>query len=147
MRGYRVDVNDRGNWRSLCARTGTVSFNSGATTVSLLDEGYVKAASATKKDAYPWQLFVHESLWGWDSYSLVAPRPGLTVSDPGDSDYNGTQTKTSTSTSVGSGAFTFDVTTQVHALPGSLPRLRFGNSYQFRARVVDLAGNSLPSRA
>ena len=29
------------------------------------------------------------------------------------------------------------------AAPGSLPRLRFGNAYRMRARLVDLAGNSL----
>ena len=29
------------------------------------------------------------------------------------------------------------------AAKGSLPRLRFGVPYRFRARIVDLAGNSL----
>ena len=29
------------------------------------------------------------------------------------------------------------------ALPGTLPRLRYGRSYWLRARAVDLAGNSL----
>lgn len=30
------------------------------------------------------------------------------------------------------------------ATPGTLPTLRFGDGYRFRARVVDLAGNSIP---
>ena len=33
--------------------------------------------------------------------------------------------------------------TAFHVLPGSLPRLRYGRKYWIRARVVDLAGNSL----
>jgi hypothetical protein len=153
MRGYRVDVNDRGNWRSLCARQGTVGITSGdasTMSVSLLDEGYVKAVSATKKNGFPWQLFIHESLWGWDNWSLAAPHPGKTVADPTDSDYstpavvNGVRTSQSTSTVAPTPVLPFDITTVVAAQPGTLPKLRFGNNYQFRARVVDLAGNSLP---
>ena len=30
------------------------------------------------------------------------------------------------------------------ATPGTLPTLRFGGTYRFRARAVDLAGNSIP---
>ena len=30
------------------------------------------------------------------------------------------------------------------AAPGTLPTLRFGHTYRFRARAVDLAGNSVP---
>jgi hypothetical protein len=148
MRGYRVDVNDRGSWRSLCARKGTINLNGGTTTasVSLLDEGYVKAVSATKRNGYPFQLFVHESLWGWDSWSLCVPHPGNTVSDPSDADFAlaTNQVKPSTNTSALTSMLPFVITTDLHAQAGTLPRLRFGNTYQFRARVVDLAGNSLP---
>ena len=38
----------------------------------------------------------------------------------------------------------FNFKTRFRAWPQSLPRLRFGRSYWVRARVVDLAGNSLP---
>src|SRR5262249_49179044 len=37
----------------------------------------------------------------------------------------------------------FKVTAQYHVAKNSLPELRFGRRYRFRARVVDLAGNSL----
>ena len=37
----------------------------------------------------------------------------------------------------------FKVRATYNVIPGSLPRLRFGSRYRFRARAVDLAGNSL----
>ncbi len=37
--------------------------------------------------------------------------------------------------------------THFTAAPGTLPRLRYGRWYALRARVVDLAGNSLPPQA
>src|SRR5204863_4956437 len=36
-----------------------------------------------------------------------------------------------------------DFRSRYHAVPGSLPRLRFGRRYWIRARAVDLAGNGL----
>src|SRR5205814_1354672 len=36
--------------------------------------------------------------------------------------------------------------TVFQATPGSLPRLRYGRKYRIRARIVDLAGNSLALR-
>jgi hypothetical protein len=36
------------------------------------------------------------------------------------------------------------MTTATEVAPGTLPRLRFGRTYAFRARAVDLAGNSHP---
>ena len=39
------------------------------------------------------------------------------------------------------------VTVDYQVVPGSLPRLRFGRTYQMRARCVDLAGNSQPLSA
>lgn len=37
----------------------------------------------------------------------------------------------------------FKLESYFNAKPGSLPKLRFGHSYKLRARIVDLAGNSL----
>lgn len=151
LRGYRVDVNDRGTWRSLCARTGTLSLNGATRTISIADEGYVKAVTATKKDMFPFELYVHEALFGWDNWSLVAPHPGKTTSDPADPDFQtGVPVKPIANTNVDPAtgaalAFPFSVTTDMHATAGTLPRLRFGSTYQFRARAVDLAGNSLPT--
>jgi hypothetical protein len=163
VRGYRVDVFDRGNWRSLCQRTGTVTVTNGATEVVTLatpsqtagDEGYVKAVSASKKDQFPFQLFVHETVFGWDGWSLAAPHPSLTVVDTLDKASAtlpaGTHSAKVHNTNVDSTntpqTFQFAVTSDIHALAGSLPRLRFGSTYQFRARAVDLAGNSLAVNA
>ena len=39
---------------------------------------------------------------------------------------------------------TFNCRSSTRPTPGTLPTLRFGHVYRFRARVVDLAGNSVP---
>ena len=151
LRGYRVDalpipggVPDK--WRSLCQRRGTYKFVGTSETVEFAeDEGYVKGASTTSSasdTADPDDHFLHESLFKWTGWSLAAPRPGRTLrarTDPG----SGVQGEvpedvTDEATTGGSGlAVTFE------ASKGTLPKLRFGVAYRFRARIADLAGNSL----
>jgi hypothetical protein len=46
------------------------------------DEGYVKGASTTSSagaDGDPDDHYLHESLFRWTGWSLVAPRPGRTL--------------------------------------------------------------------
>jgi hypothetical protein len=103
------------------------------------DEGFI-VVSATKKPLAD-DLYHPEEVFAWDGWSLVAPRPGKTLNtnvaapdplvdrppnNPGP-DFNA--------------RFHFD------HLPGSLPSLRYGTGYRFRARTVDLAGNSLPAES
>jgi hypothetical protein len=151
LRGYRVDVQPMPggtaqNWQSLCRRHGTYRFIGTADTVELPDdEGYVKGASTTSTasdDGDPDDHYLHESLFRWTGWSLVAPRPGRTLrsrTDPA----SGVQGEvpeevTDEATAGGNGlAVTFV------AARNSLPKLRFGVPYSFRARIVDLAGNSL----
>ncbi|MEP6496230.1 MAG: hypothetical protein ABJF01_26410, partial [bacterium] len=153
LRGYRVDVQliagtGPGAWRSLCKRHGTYRFIGGAATDTIDfpdDEGYVKGASTTSSasaDGNPDDHFLHESLFRWTGWSLAAPRPGRTLRaeiDPS-SGVQGEvpQDVTDEAATGGNGlAVTFA------AQPRSLPTLRFGLAYRFRARIVDLAGNSL----
>jgi hypothetical protein len=143
QRGYRVDVLDAkdGHWRSLCRRQGDYTLVRAGKPLALPpDEGYVKGASTTSGDK-PDEHYLHESMFRWTGWSLVAPRPGRTI-----------RSKTEAGTGLQSEEVV-DVTDQAdqgtgvvakfRALPGSLPRLRFGHRYQMRARLVDLAGNSL----
>ena len=137
VRGYRIDVWDSATsaWNSVMKRTGSYQI-AGGTPIPVTDEGFI-VVSATKKPLAD-DLYHPEEVFAWDGWSLVAPRPGKTLNsnvaapdplldrppnNPGP-DFNA--------------RFHFD------HLPGSLPSLRYGTGYRFRARTVDLAGNSLP---
>ncbi len=150
LRGYRIDVQPLPGgvaqaWHSLCQRHGTYRFTGGTDTIDLPDdEGYVKGASASSSAdpaVDPDDHYLHESMFRWTGWSLVVPRPGRTMrarTDP-DSGVQGEVPEDVTDeASSGNGlAVTFKVA------KGSLPRLRFGTPYRLRARIVDLAGNSL----
>lgn len=137
IRGYRVDVRNAsapGQWFSLCRRRGTYTFLKNSRQVLIEDEGWVShgvVQTAGEQSVDPDRLAIHETLFRWDGWSLCVPRPGRALL-PGEQLGEGdTQTNPVIKT-----AFTVQ--------PGTLPRLRFGRSYNLRARVVDLVGNSLP---
>lgn len=143
-RGYRVDVRDEtGEWRSLCMRVGDMTVAGAPVKPAKLDrEGYVKssAASSSAQPGEPDDLYLHEALFGWDGWSLVASRPGRSITfDEGPNNEQVSRVgyvENAQATGVPlSGSF--------RAAPRTLPRLRFGGKYTLRARVVDLAGNSL----
>ncbi|MFF7726953.1 hypothetical protein [Streptomyces sp. NPDC008001] len=143
VRGYRVDVGvvdaTTGRvtaWFPLCARTGDYAVRPpGKPPVPLAagpDEGHVKATAVTGDKTGANQLFVHQALFGWHGWSLAAPPPGRTIGadnqpqvpDPEVSDR-------------------FPLAARFRPAPGSLPALRYGRTYRLRARLTDLAGNSL----
>ena len=147
LRGYRVDAQpqipgDPQAWRSLCRRSGVYRCTDGGAPLALPDdEGYVKGASTTGGKE-PDDHYLHESLFRWTGWSLVAQRPGRTLRDRQDAD-SGVQGEApedvrDTVSEKGNG-----LAVSFAALKGSLPRLRFGMPYRVRARLVDLAGNSL----
>ncbi|MDO8586002.1 MAG: hypothetical protein Q7T82_03085 [Armatimonadota bacterium] len=135
LRGYRVDVWDSESkaWRSLCRRVGRYEFLDNGVNLQIEDEGFVSSAvtqspvNGTHND----ELRVHEALFRWAGWSLCAPRPGKTImtdDKPGEiENVPGAE---------------FRLKTSFAAVPGSLPKLRFGRAYRLRARAVDLAGNS-----
>jgi hypothetical protein len=132
-RGYAIDVYDSDTkaWHSLCERVGTYTFPD--TTLSgIADEGWISLGMTGAQDgSKPTEKKLQETLfnfWGW---SLVAPRPGKTM------DANGTPTYTQNDPTT-----QFDLKVEFVAKPGSLPKLRFGTTYNLRARAVDLAGNA-----
>jgi hypothetical protein len=143
VRGYRVDVYDetKKQWRSLCKRTGTYTYAPDPSVTIFekdhLEEGTVTVAGVSSTDpAAGSDLYLHEALFHWDGWSLVLPHPGKTIEKPaaGDVDTVGYQ-PTDVANAIG-------LTTSFKVAAGSLPKLRYGNSYRIRARLVDIAGNS-----
>ncbi len=137
VRGYRVDVWDSRStsWHSLMWRTGEYQLDGGGTVIPVTDEAFI-GLGASSKPADD-ELYVSEALFAWDGWSLAAPRPGKTLdSDPAapvpliDRPPNQPGPH-------------FDARIHFDVTPGTLPSLRYGLSYRFRARTVDLAGNSV----
>jgi hypothetical protein len=144
-RGYRIDVwtslNDQ--WHSLCSRDGTYNFLNGPVTRKFSDEGFTTVATSQSADGTSTDLRLPESLFRWAGWSLCAQRPGKTIGpDDPDPSKSFTPQPPANPTST-----TFRLETSFTVTKGTLPRLRFGALYQFRARAVDLAGNSIPSDA
>lgn len=139
VRGYFLDVWDDATrqWRSLCQRSGSYHFVGTGQTIKLNDEGVIQTG-VTQSPDYPDnpdadQLYLHEATFDWRGWSLVAPRPGKTI-DPED--------KPESIQNTAPPGLGLEV--NFKARQGTLSRLRFGRGYKLRARVVDLAGNSLP---
>ncbi|MBB1162200.1 hypothetical protein [Aquariibacter albus] len=153
LRGYRVDVLDRGRWRPLLARIGDYRLRGGAPLQPFgqplpPDEGYVKAAStsspAEPATPGPDEHYLHETLCRWAGWSLAVPRPGRAIRN-GEAQGSGLQTETPTELdetrdAAGRGS---PVLVSFRVPPASLPRLRFGQTYRLRVRLADLAGNGL----
>ncbi len=138
-RGYRIDVWDSlsKGWHSLHMRDGTYKFGkSGGVTRKFSDEGFTTSATTQSADGTTSDLRLPESLFRWAGWSLSARRVGRTIGSD------------STPQDAGNPASSnFKLETAFEVTKGTLPRLRFGTLYQFRARAVDLAGNSLPADA
>jgi hypothetical protein len=148
--GYRVDVwsKARGRWFQLCARTGAENpglggygIGSPPTVVPVPsgDEGWVEPAttqSASSGGAPNPPVYLPEYLMRWSGWSLVGARPGKHLSDvPSD----GLEPDVANPANSN-----LQLQIDYAATPGTLPTLRFGGTYRFRARAVDIAGNSIP---
>jgi hypothetical protein len=130
--GYRLDVFAAGRWYSLCQRR--VRYIVGGVTIGhepgrpdrpgQLDEGFVRIGSATTGTGPSAAIYIHQTVARWDGWSLVVARPDRVVDPVADEPHS-----------------SFAVTVETE--PGSLPRLKFGSTYRFRARLVDLAGGGL----
>ena len=147
VRGYRVDVWDAQSqtWRSLCRRKGTYNFFEANLTRQYDDEGFVQlgvtkpVTDSTLGAELPKDLYLQEAMFTWNGWSLSAPRPGKSVAPDGTP-----QRLDDPATAQSRASNDFKMIASFVPPPGTLPRLRFGNTYRFRARVVDLAGNGLP---
>ncbi len=133
LRGYRVDVWDSltQQWHSLCLRQAQYHLLRIGQQITGIDEGTLSLAPTARADAPPDEMRLHEGLMVWKGWSLAVQRPGKTIdtedlpADPANEPLKAYQVKA------------------VFAVPKrSLPRLRFGEQYRFRFRMVDLAGYS-----
>lgn len=137
MRGFRVDVWDTksGKWNSLCRRTGQYKFLNIGKEITWDDEGFVSSAVSKAPEgsgSSEQTLRMHQSMFTWNGWSLCVPRPGKTVTLEDKMGHISNDPSTA-----------FRLKTSFTATKGSLPKLRYGNTYRLRARAVDLAGNSL----
>ncbi len=142
VRGYRVDIWDSvsGRWHSLCRRQANYEIDGGAAVIDVPEEeGTVRLAATTSPDpaSNPDIIWLHETLVAWPGWSLCAPAPGRTIAHDA-SDHSDPVTDAEVEVPPG-----LRLKSAFKAVAGSLPRLRYGRSYRLRARVVDLAGNSL----
>ena len=147
-RGFRVDASvvpnpvEPGEWRTLCARTGEWRLVAADEPLDDMpdDEGHVAGASTTSSGEDD-DHYLHETLFRWHGWSLAASRPGKAIKAETNEDDNLQAEVPQDVTDVaenGNG-----IAVRFRAVKQSLPRLRFGQLYRFRARTVDLAGNSL----
>jgi len=147
-RGFRIDVwDDRTNkWHQLCARSAAPSPapggyaigkkpNTKIVPVPTGDEGWVALSVGDGPQGGSNDSYLPETLLRWANWSLVAPRPGKHLSQLPADGLESDQGNPATGT--------FPLQVAYAATPGTLPVLRYGRTYRFRARAVDLAGNSV----
>ncbi len=143
--GYRVDVRtDGGEWRSLMRRLityrvgETISRASTPITLTADDEGVLDPMVAVEqRDAEGNPLLeVGEDFLTFDGYSLVAKRPGPSLS-------TGPDGRVIMEVPQRQSSPRHPLAMEVAVKPGTVPRLRYGSTYEFRCRAVDLAGNSI----
>ena len=132
--GYRIDIKEGNEWRSLHERVANYSALPGGqddepTVIGAKnaeEEGHIKAHGAVREGEGP--LRADEVVARWSGWSLAARTPRL---DGG----AGLARRSA------NGSIPFDFDFQVK--PGSLPSLRFTSTYELRARVVDMVGGGL----
>ena len=140
-RGMRVEVWDdtTKRWESLHSRLTTVSVEGHGTVFDdVPEEGFIQGTAANETPGvHNPPVHVHEAIFGWEGWSLSAPRPGRRVHHE-----NGDEIVEDVPTAEPDPVHPILVVNRVR--PGTLPRLRFGRSYAMRAWAVDLAGNVRP---
>jgi len=138
VQGLRLDVWDdtTKEWYSLHRRRVDAEvLGHGLILDDVVDEGFTQGSAATETAGVEDSpVHIHEAIASWGGWSLSAVRPGKRVRhENGDEIVEDTTVDPNPSTPV--------VLRSVPE-PGSLPVLRYGRSYAFRAWGVDLAGNS-----
>ncbi|WP_439592008.1 hypothetical protein [Microbacterium sp.] len=147
-RGMRVEVWDDTvkTWRSLHERHTIATVLGLADPIDLGDgHGFIQTAPAEQSpatDATPEPpINVHEAMFGWEGWSLSVPKPGKRVPvDP-------TADEPDDAPTAASADAPHPVSFAHSLVDHTLPRLRFGRDYAFRAWLVDLAGNVRPAAA
>lgn len=138
-RGVRLEVWDDATdaWRSLHHRHVDIEVDGEVVVDGAPDVGFLQGTALTRADEAvsddpdrPYHA--HEVVAGWEGWSLSVPPVGKVVTEdaePVDQPDDDRVTPVAVTPS---------------PAPGTLPWLRYGRSYAFRAWVADLAGNSPP---
>ena len=130
----------------LCEREADYTLNSGQVVLDpVTEEGTVRLAATKTPDpaSNPDLIWLHEALVSWTGWSLCVPPPGKTIHhhrDQADKSKDHVDEVGDAKAQVPPG---LRLATEFNMIKGSLPRLRYGRKYWIRARVVDLASNSL----
>ncbi|MCA1802094.1 MAG: hypothetical protein LC662_06515 [Rhodothermaceae bacterium] len=115
----------------------------------LEDEGFIADGVVTSNaDGLEDDIYVHDAVFQWDGWSLVAEKPGNTIipedvaddAEPGSVSHGYERSGRVRQTPPPE----FPLDTAFIPQQGSLPKLRYGRSYRIRARAVDIAGNVIP---
>ena len=141
-RGFRVEVwdDETRRWASLHRRLTQLSVTGfGVVFDGLPESGFVQGSAAHETpNVGQSPVHVHDALFGWEGWSLSAPRPGKRVRHD-----SGAEVVEDTP-ELPAGDLVHPIRIRNEVEPGTLPRLRYGRRYAFRAWAVDLAGNSRP---
>ena len=157
--GYRMDIaymENPDSWYSLHWKKDKVSYfdrqNQEHTLDDLEDdEGFIEIP-VTEKNEIPFEYFVGETMMRWEGWSLSARRPGyaITQADETGPDPDEAKDFVNTSKTAENAKYALDpdlqfrMNAEPQVVPGTLPKLRFGQKYAVRSRIVDIAGNSVP---
>lgn len=139
-RGLRVEVWDdhAQRWASLHHRLSTahvVGF--GDVYRERAEEAFIQGTAAHELPGVAESpVNVHDALFGWEGWSVSAPRPGKRIRHADGDEI------VEDAPAVADDALVHPIRVQTRIAPGTLPRLRYGRNYAFRAWAVDLAGNS-----
>ena len=113
--------------------------------LEVVDEGYLKATTTSSENKdHPTpsdDLYLHETIAGWEGWSLSAPRPGQAHRRAA---ARATRRDGSIARHDPGAGNAHPLVSRIDVEARSLPRLRLGHIYRMRMRTVDLAGNSLP---
>lgn len=136
--GFRLDVaRNGGRFRSLMTRRVQTTIGS-RRLPAVQDEGRFEAFAGVEQDdedGVP-QLTAGEEFASWDGWAVAVPRPGFKVETQ-----PGSPVTTAPVPPVAMPGY--QIHNEITPVPGSLTPLRFGDTYELRARAVDLAGNSI----
>ncbi|WP_158660590.1 peptidoglycan-binding domain-containing protein [Paraburkholderia hospita] len=150
VRGHRIDVWDSKTtgWHSLHRRNARYEIADAKAFDVTDEEGFVKLG-ATQASPDPDRVepaddfYLHEAIARWSGWSLSAPMPGKHLSRFADPERALPKPGEEDQFVENEAPTPFKMRSEFHVVPGTLPRMRFGVRYRMRARVVDLAGNSL----
>ena len=163
VRGLRLDVladSPGASWRSLCQREesysarlpvegGSPDLLSGPfQPYARVNRESTLTSAPTQKPQAP-DFYLHETLAHWDGWSLAVRRPGKKIPDASqDPDHTYLDDGAPAPQTQGTLNIALDLPKDdVGMVLPTLPRLRFGRRYRFRARAVDISGRSLPLQA